>query len=313
MKYFVLSNGVSIPAVGMGTGWLNTAYRSRRYLIKRRLKELIQRIKGEYSNENTYTVSYELNKIRNFKQSVLDAKQLGFELYDTAYSYNNCETMGSALGFPDKRENTFIISKCSNRNQRMNTVSEELEKTLKAFHTDYIDLYLIHWPQTDKYVDTWKQFEEFYAAGKVKAIGVSNFHIHHLEEIRSKCSIMPMVDELECHPLLQQWELRQYCKENNIQLIAHTSTGKMRSNIRESVLKDIALAHDKSIAQIILRWHYQLGDVSICNTLNPQHMRENQDIFDFVLSNNEMEMISQMDCGTRIWPDPDNCDFTKLA
>lgn len=296
----------------MGTGWMNTRYYYPHYFIKRVLQELKQRIIGKYSKENNYTVSYELNKLMNFKSSIITSRQIGYELYDTAFSYNNCNLMGQGLNFPKGRKDVYIISKCSNKDQRNNSVLEEFENTLRNMDTDYIDLYLIHWPQTGTFIDTWKVLEKLYKEGKVKAIGVSNFHIHHLEEIKKNCEIMPMVNELECHPLLQQKEIREYCKKNDIQIIAHTPTGKMRSNITNSILKDIADVHSKTITQVILRWHYQLGDVSICNTLNPGHMQENLNIFDFVLTDKEMKAIENMDCNFRIWPNPDTADFTKL-
>ena len=312
MEFYQLQNGMSIPAIGMGTGWMNTAYRSPKYLLKRVMSETKDRIKGRYSKEKNYTVSYELRKLRKFKKSLKQSRSIGYSLYDTAYSYNNCGMMGECLS-KGKRDDLFIISKCANSAQRLNTVREEFEKTLRDLNTDYIDLYLIHWPQTGTFIETWKVLEEIYKSGKAKAIGVSNFQIHHIEEIRQNCTIMPMVNEVECHPLLQQNDLRDYCKNNNIQLIAHTSTGKMRSNIKETVLKEIADKHKKSITQVILRWHFQLGDISICNSLNPNHMRENLQIFDFSLSDEEMNCIGDMDSNFRIWPNPDNCDFGKLG
>ena len=312
MEYYELTNGIKIPVIGMGTGWMNTAYSSTKYLIKRRLREFKQKVNGSYSSENNYTVDYELKKYRKFVPAIVESHKLGYELYDTAYSYNNCELMGNALELPRNRKDIFIISKCANSAQRSGKIREEFEDTLKDLHTDYIDLYLIHWPQTGTFVETWKIMEDLYDKGRVKSIGVSNFHIHHLEELKMNCEIMPMVDELECNPLLQQNEIREYCKKEGIQLIAHTPTGKMRSKIRTSVLADIAVTHNKSIAQIILRWHYQLGDISICNSLNKEHMSENLNIFDFELSNEEMGKIKGMDCDFRIWPNPDNCDFTKL-
>ena len=311
MQYYTLVNGTAIPVIGMGTGTLNIGYRNPKYFAKRVLTETRQKIKGEYSEENNYTASYELRKLKNFKKSIEQSSSLGYSLYDTAYSYNNCDTMGSVFSKYNK-EDLFIISKCSNLAQRNGTVRKEFENTLRDLQTDCVDLYLIHWPQTGTFIDTWKVMEEFYETGKARAIGVSNFHVHHIEEIRNKCHIMPMADEVECHPLLQQKELREYCKNNSIQFIAHTSTGKMRSNIVNTILKDIADSHGKTIAQVILRWHYQLGDVSICNTLDSSHMIENLNIFDFDLSDEEMENIEKMDANFRIWPNPDNCDFGKL-
>lgn len=312
MKYFELSNGLSIPAIGMGTGWMNTSYKHPKFLVKKVSKEIFERLTGKFSKENKYNASYDLRKILRFSSSIKNDAALGYTMFDTAYSYNNCKKMGAALKLSSNREKYFIISKCSNYNQRNDTVLEEFENTLHDFNTDYIDLYLIHWPQTGCYKKTWKVLEDLYLQGRVKAIGVSNFSINQLKEILNDCRIRPMVNEIECHPMLQQKELRRFCKDNGIQLIAHTPTGKMRTLIKESCIKEIANKYSKSITQVILRWHYQLGDVSIPNSLNPEHAKENLDIFNFELSDLEMEAIEKIDCDNRIWPDPENCDFTKL-
>lgn len=190
---------------------------------------------------------------------------------------------------------------------------KDFETSLHHLGTDYVDLYLLHWPQTGTYLEAWRVLEEIYDSGRAKAIGICNCHIHHLEELKKQSAILPMVNELECHPLLQQHEIRNYCKENGIQVIAHTPTGKMNVKIRESkMMKRIAKAHGVSISQVILRWHYQLGDVSIPNTTNLQHVKENMNIWEFELSEEEMEEIRLLDCGERIWPNPDTADFRKL-
>ena len=312
MEGFPLTNGVVVPAVGMGTGSMNLRYRNPVYLGKRVAREAVRRVRGEYDKESNYTVAYELRKLSRFRASIATSRKLGYSLYDTAYNYGNCAMMGAELWRAGSREDAFLISKCSNRAQRQGTVREEFERTLADLRTDYVDLYLIHWPQTGTFVDAWKVLEDLYRLGRARAIGVSNFHAHHIDELLSSCEIAPMVDEVECHPLLQQRELREYLRRKGIRLIAHTSTGKMRSGIKQSILGDVALVHGKSIAQVALRWHYQLGDVCICNSLDARHMRDNLDIFDFELSDVEMDAIATMDSGARIWPDPDNCDFMKL-
>lgn len=311
-EHFVLSNQLHIPAIGMGTGWMNTAYKNPKFLVKKVGKEIVERITGRYSKENNYNASYDLRKIVKFSSSVKTSAKLGYEMFDTAFSYNNCKQMGKALRLDKNRNRYFIISKCSNYHQRNNTVLEEFESTLRDLETDYIDLYLIHWPQTGCYKNTWKILENLYEQGKVKSIGVSNFSINQLKDLMSECKIKPMVNEIECHPMLQQKELREFCKQHGIQLIAHTPTGKMRNFIKDSCLSDISKKYNKSITQVILRWHYQLGDVSIPNSLNPEHAKENLAIFDFELNDKDMENISLIDCNNRIWPDPENCDFTKL-
>lgn len=312
MEHFKLVNCISIPVIGMGTGWMNASYRHPKFLVKKVLIEVKERLSGTFSKEKNYNASYELRKILKFENSIKKDAQIGYKLFDTAYSYNNCKKMSRALRLSSNRNNYFLISKCSNYNQRNRTVLEEFDATLKDFNTNYIDLYLIHWPQTGCFINTWSILESLYSEGKVKAIGVSNFSINQLKELMGNCKIKPMVNEVECHPMLQQKELREFCKENGIQLIAHTPTGKMRKYIKESCLNDLAAKYNKTITQVILRWHYQLGDISIPNSLNPEHAKENLDIFDFELSCEDMKSIEKIDCNGRIWPDPENCDFTKL-
>lgn len=312
MQYFRLDNGLLIPAIGMGTGWMNKAYRHPRYLLKRVLMEIRDRVTGDYSKEKNYNASYELRKILKFSNSIRKDARIGYELFDTAYSYNNCSKLSKALHLDKNRDDYFIIAKCSNANQRNGTVLDEFNRTCKELRTDYVDLYLIHWPQTGCYKDTWKLLEELYLSGKVRAIGVSNFSINQLKEILADCRVKPMVNEVECHPMLQQRDVREFCKQMGIQLIAHTPTGKMRKLIKDSCLSNIAAKHKKTITQVILRWHYQLGDISIPNSLNSRHAKENLDILDFSLDAFEMDAIAKLDCGNRIWPDPENCDFTKL-
>lgn len=212
-----------------------------------------------------------------------------------------------------KRSEIFLITKATNRAQREGKVKEEFEQSLRNLQTDYIDLYLLHWPQTGTYLDAWKVMEEIYASGRARAIGICNAHIHHLEALKEKAGINPMVNELECHPLLQQWEVREYCKAHGIQMIAHTPTGKMREELRNSpVLCRIAGRHHCGVSQVILRWHYQLGDCSIPNTTNISHLAQNLDIWELELSADEMEKIRTLDSGKRIWPNPDTADFSKL-
>ena len=174
-------------------------------------------------------------------------------------------------------------------------------------------MYLLHWPQPGYFLKSWKVLEELYKSGRVRAIGVSNFNVHHLKELQKVAEIQPMANEVECHPLLQQWEIRNFCKENKIQLIAHTPTGKHSKLLYESeIMNDISVRYHVSIPQIILRWHYQLGDISIPNTTNPAHLLENLNIWEFELTEQEMENMKKLNFNVRIWPDPDDCDYNQL-
>ena len=317
-KYFELNNGVYIPAIGFGTGIAKGVSHQPKTILKRFVKETAKNILVPgFRKGNKYKLSTDLKKDRSLKKVSKIAAEYGCELFDTARAYQYSESYLKEALFEGKnaynREDLFIITKTTNWAQRNGKIMEEFETSLNNLGTDYIDLYLLHWPQTGTYLEAWKVLETIYKSGRAKAIGVCNSHIHHLEKIKEVSEIKPMVNELECHPLLQQWEIREYCKNNGIQLIAHTPTGKMKKIMtHSSVMNQIASKYGVGVSQVVLRWHYQLGDVSIPNTTNPKHAIQNLKIWDFELSDEDMMQIKQLDCGERIWPDPDNCDFKLL-
>lgn len=318
MEYFVLNNGVKIPAIGFGTGIAKGFSIHPTYAIKRIIKEIAKNlfIPG-FKENNKYPVYKDIKKDMTLKRVSLDAYREGYRLFDTARAYVYSEEyLGEALFSHGKidRDSVFLISKISNTTQRNHTISEDFELTLKNLKTDYLDLLLMHWPQPMEYLNTWKVMEKLYKDKKVRAIGVCNCHIHHLEEIKKVAEIPVMVNEIECHPMFQQKPDRMYCKENGIQVIAYTPTGKMNSTIlnNEAIVGIKKKYNLDSVSQIILRWHYQLGNVSIPNTTNLVHMRENFNIWNFELTDSEMKEISKMDIGYKIWPDSNNCDYNKL-
>lgn len=184
--------------------------------------------------------------------------------------------------------------------------------SLKNLDTDYVDLYLMHWPVEGKYIKSWKIMERLYEKGLAKAIGVCNCNIHHLEELRKQAKIMPMVNQFECHPLFTQNELREYCKENNIQVMAYTPTARMDERLFKTVLSKIAKKYSKTVAQIIIKWHIQIGNIPIVNTSNLEHLRQNYNVFDFELTQQEVYEITKININSRLRYDPDNCDFRQL-
>ena len=313
---FVLANGVEIPAIGFGTGvaWGLTRHPMR--LAKRIVKNVAKSILVPgFRENNCYPVGKDIRKERNLKDVALAAYGDGCRLFDTARAYVYSENLlGDAFfhrgGVP--RDEVFLITKASSLAQREGRIEEEFELSLENLRTDYADLYLLHWPQPDYYLNAWKAMERIYESGRARAIGICNAHPHHLDALAGIANIRPMVDELECHPLLQQWEVRAYCREHGIRLIAHTPTGKMREGIKNSVvLQGIANKHAVSVAQVILRWHHQLGDIPIPNTTSIEHVRQNLMIWDFELTEAEMEAIRGLDANRRIWPNPDTDDLTK--
>lgn len=241
--------------------------------------------------------------------SVNAAIQLGYRSIDTAAMYENEEGIGKAIkeaGVP--REELFITTKVWNTDQRNDTVLEAFERSIKKLDMDYVDLYLIHWPVKEKYKQSWKVLENLYKEGRVWAIGVSNFNIHHLEDLMSVAEIKPMVNQVEFHPLLTQLELRDYCRKQEIQVEAWAPLGQGRL-LDHPVLQEIASAHHKSIAQVILRWDIQNKVVTIPKTVNESRMMENANIFDFSLSENDMEKINALNENRRFGADPDNFTF----
>jgi len=241
--------------------------------------------------------------------SVKAAIKNGYISIDTAAVYGNEEGVGQAIQESGaNREKLFITTKVWNADQGYDSTLAAFETSLKKLGLDYIDLYLIHWPVKGKYKETWKALEKLYKDGKVKAIGVSNFHIHHLEDLLEDAEIAPMVNQIELHPLLSQKEIRNYCKEKNIVVEAWSplAQGQLLDN---EVLAEIAAAHNKSVAQIILRWDIQNDIVTIPKSIKESRIIENASIFDFELSIEEIEKINALNKNERVGPDPDNFDF----
>lgn len=241
-------------------------------------------------------------------QAVLAALQAGYRLIDTAAYYGNEVQVGKAVrecGIP--REEIFVTTKMWNNDQRDGRQEDAFHESLARLKLEYIDLYLIHWPVPGCFVDTWKYMEDFVSSGKVRAIGVSNFLSHHLEELLASSGTVPAVNQFERHPFLTRDGLVSYCKGLGIVPQAWSPLG--RGAVLESrTIKEIAKRHKKSVAQTVLRWDYQQGVAAIPKSITPQRIKENADIFDFELSDDEMEMISDLDTG-EMHGDPDNFDF----
>ncbi|KXZ13667.1 aldo/keto reductase [Bacillus nakamurai] len=237
----------------------------------------------------------------------------GYRSVDTAAIYGNEEGVGEGIrkGLEEaglKREDVFVTSKVWNADLGY-------EKTLKAFDTsleklglDYLDLYLIHWPVEGKYIDAWRALETLYQEGRVKAIGVSNFQIHHLEHLMKHTEIKPMINQVEYHPRLTQKDLHAFCTEQGIQLEAWSPL--MQGQLLDHpVLQELAQSYGKSAAQIILRWDLQNGVITIPKSTKKHRIQENADVFDFELSAEDMKRIDELNENVRVGPDPDNFDF----
>lgn len=252
---------------------------------------------------------YKVQEGEEALQSVKAAIKAGYRSIDTAALYQNEESVGRAIkesGVP--REELFITTKVWNTDQRNDSVLEAFETSLQKLGLDYVDLYLVHWPVKEKYKQTWKILEKIYKEGRARAIGVSNFTIHHLEDLIADAEIKPMVNQVELHPLFAQPELRDYCKKQEIQIEAWAPLGQGRL-LDHPVLKEIADAHNKTIAQVILRWDLQNEIVTIPKSVKESRIIENANIFDFELTERDMEKINSLNENKRFGPDPDNFDF----
>lgn len=241
------------------------------------------------------------------KDAVTHALNAGYRSIDTAQFYDNEAGVGEAIkesGIP--REEIFVTTKVWNTHHGYDKALEAFEQSLTLLNLDYIDLYLVHWPMPkyDLYVETYKALEKLYHDGRVRAIGVSNFHIEHLERLLTECEIKPVVNQVECHPYLQQKELKAFCKENDIVVEAWSPIAKGGEVLQDEIIKEIADKYGKSAAQVVLRWHMQEGTIAIPKSVTPSRIKENIDIFDFSLTDEEMEKIASLDRNHRIGKDP---------
>lgn len=237
----------------------------------------------------------------------------GYRSIDTAAIYDNERSVGQAIREALQetglsREDLFVTSKVWNADLGYEETLAAYKTSLEKLGLDYLDLYLIHWPVAGKYKDAWRALEALYKAGRVKAIGVSNFQIHHLEDLMKDAENKPMVNQVELHPRLSQQALRDFCAQHDIQIEAWSPLmqGQLLDN---PVLQEIGDRHGKSVTQVILRWDLQHGIVTIPKSTNASRIIENASVFDFELTSEEMARIDALNENLRVGPDPDNFDF----
>ncbi len=236
----------------------------------------------------------------------------GYRLIDTAKVYKNEESVGRAIKESGlKREEIFITTKLWNVDQGYESALKAIDESLAKLGLSYIDLYLVHWPTADikalesinKREETWRAMEEIYKAGKAKAIGVSNFAIKHLEEMKNYATIMPVINQVEFHPFLYQAELLNYCKQHNIVLNAYRSlTNGQRIN--DEVVTNIAKKYNKSNAQILIRWCLQHGCIALPKSTKKEYVEENINVFDFEISAEDMKVLGALNENFHLSPDP---------
>ena len=274
-EFRVLSNGVKMPSIGFGT------------------------YKSGSDEETAKIIKYAL--------------ETGYRQIDTASFYGNEVGIGNAIKESKvKREDIFLVTKLWNDDHGYDKTIEAFNNSLKRLQVEYLDLYLIHWPNKLN-AETWRAFEDLYKAGKVKAIGVCNFKIGHLEELKKTAKIMPMVNQVEVHPQSSKNEMLNYCIENNIQLIAWSPImrGKLFTN---ELMLNLSEKYQKSVAQVILRWHIQRGVIPIPKSSNKTRIKENLNVFDFEISNEDMKSIYMLNEGNNasITGVPENTTYLKF-
>jgi len=265
----VSAKGASIPAVGLGTLFLKDA------------------------------VCTEI---------VTAALKAGYRHIDTAQMYGNEAEVGRAIaesGVP--REEIFVTTKLDNSRHGYDAALSALDESLRRLGFDYVDLFLIHWPrpQEGRYVETWTALEKLKADGKATSIGVSNFTVEHLDRLAERADTVPAVNQIELHPQFPQAALRAYHAEHGIATEAWSPIGQGGELLQDGRLRALADEHGRSPAQVVLRWHIQLGNIVFPKSVTPERIRENIDVFDFALSADDMAVLDGLDTGTRRGPDPD--------
>jgi 2,5-diketo-D-gluconate reductase A len=241
------------------------------------------------------------------QRAVEDALAAGYRHIDTAAAYRNERGVAAGIaasGIP--RAEIYITTKLWNSEQGFESTLAAFERSIEELDTEHVDLYLIHWPvpSRDLYLDTWRAFERIHAEGGARSIGVSNFRVEDLERLAKEAETQPTVNQIELHPLLQQAELRAWHAEHGIATEAWSPLAKGGELLGDDTLVTIAAHHQRSVAQVILRWHLQLGNVVIPKSVTPARVRENLEIFDFELSEDDLAAIARLDAGHRTGPDP---------
>lgn len=279
MQQYTLSNGVHIPAVGLGT-WQTP------------------------DDETGY-------------QAVLSALKLGYRHIDTAQGYRNEDIVGRAVRESGiSREEVFITSKLDNPNHGYDNTMRSFEETLQKLGTDYVDLFLIHWPNPLQYrstwqqtnAETWKAFEELYHAGKIRAIGISNFRQHHIDELLKTAEITPMVNQIRLCPGDTQDDLVNYCRKRNILLEAYSPLGTGQI-FKVAEMQALAEKYHKSIAQICIRWSLQNGFLPLPKSVTTERISENIDVFGFELSDEDISLIAGLRGCVGLSKDPDTTNW----
>ena len=240
--------------------------------------------------------------------AVSTALKVGYRSIDTAAFYKNEKGVGEAIsqsGIP--RSEIFLTTKLWNGDQGFDATLKAFDASMDKLNQDYLDLYLIHWPRPakDQFVDTFKAFIRLRDEGRIKSIGVSNFQPKHLEKLIAETGVVPVVNQIELHPDFAQVDVAGFNKSKGIVTEAWSPLGQGGDLLKNKIIKEVADAHGKTAAQVIIRWHLQLGHMVIPKSQTPSRIKENFDVFDFELSNDQLKKINGLDGGNRMGPNPD--------
>ncbi|WP_085506457.1 aldo/keto reductase [Thalassobacillus devorans] len=239
--------------------------------------------------------------------AVKKALETGYRSIDTAAIYGNERGVGKAIQESGlQREELFITTKVWNTDQGYENTLKAFDESLEKLGLEYVDLYLIHWPtpEFDDYVETYKALEKLYHDGRAKAIGVCNFDIDHLQRLLDECEVTPVLNQVECHPYLAQKEMKDFCKQHGIYVEAWSPLMQGGEVLGNNTVKTIAEKHDKTPAQVIIRWHLQNDTIVIPKSVTPSRIEENFNVFDFELDTLDMEQIDALDRNERKGPKP---------
>src|SRR5215218_530322 len=244
------------------------------------------------------------------QEKVEEALGVGYRHVDTAAAYRNEAGVGAAIVSSGvRREDVFVTTKLWNSEQGYDSTLRAFEKSIERLGTGHVDLYLIHWPlpSRDLFLDTWRAFERVREEGGASSIGVSNFRVEDLERLEREAEQRPTVNQIELHPRLQQAELRAWHEEHDVVTEAWSPLAQ-GDLLEDGTIETVAAHHERTPAQVILRWHLQLGNVVIPKSATPSRIRENFELFDFALSEDDMAAIERLDSGERTGPDPGTFD-----
>ncbi|REC46817.1 aldo/keto reductase [Chryseobacterium pennipullorum] len=269
-----LNNGVDIPALGFGV--------------------------------------WQMEDLKECENAVIKAIGTGYRMIDTAAIYQNETAVGAAVKNSGiNRDELFITSKVWVQDHGYEKAKKAFQRTLDRLQMEYLDMYLIHWPYGD-FTGTWKALEELYQEGKIKAIGVCNFTVEKLEELKANSTVLPVINQIELHPVFQQKELQEYDRKNNIITQPWSPLGNGNASLLSNTdLKAIAEKYGKTVAQVILRWHLQEGFVVIPKSVTPSRIEENFNVFDFELTEEEMNVVRSLDTGKRLFFDPKDPEWEQ--